>query len=111
VDPGGIRRSKNDAGILIRECLENGEIIPTKHFREELAAEELILSDVWCVIRRGTIWDEPEHNVATGDWTYRIFGTAADGQLVTVVFCFTSDEVGVLITVYTDAKRSSDNEG
>ena len=37
--------SKQEAVELLRHCLEEGEVIPGAHFREELAQEGLSLPD------------------------------------------------------------------
>ena len=102
---GDGRRSKDDAGRLIRECIGDGRFILTHHFRSELEKDGLSIVDAQIVIRRGHVFEEPESDISTGQWKYRIMGTAPDGQFVSIVFCFNSDDESVLITVFTD--RSS----
>src|SRR5437667_8171828 len=93
--------SKEDAGKVIRECSRQNRFILTRHFRDELAQEDLTIADVHRIIQRGYVFTEPDRNVATGDWKYRLCGTGPDGQFVTVVFCINSDEEGILITVFS----------
>lgn len=102
MQPGDSRRSKEDASRLIRECLLNGRFIPTRHFWRELENEGLSIVDVLIVVRRGYVFDEPELDVSTGEWKYRVTGTAPGGEFVVIVFCFNSDDEAVLITVFND---------
>lgn len=93
-----MRPSKDDAEKLIKRA----DLVLTKHFRRELQEERLDIVDVQHVIRRGYVCDEPEFNPATGEWNYRLHGTATDGQFVTIVFCPPTEEEAVLITIFTD---------
>lgn len=93
-----MRPNKDDAEKLIKQA----DLILTKHFRRELQKERLDIVDVQHVIRRGYVFDEPEFNPATGEWNYRLNGTATDGQFVTIVFCPRMKEEAVLITIFTD---------
>jgi len=55
------------------------------------------------VLKNGRIYDEPEQDIKTGDWKYRIEGKEVDGRTLKIVFCF-KDFGGVdtayLITVF-----------
>jgi hypothetical protein len=52
--PGhGRRLSKEESGRLIRDCVERGDIVLTKHFRDELRAEGLTVTDAFYVLRHG----------------------------------------------------------
>jgi hypothetical protein len=93
------RRSKDDAGRLLWDCLQEGKLHLTDCFSRRLEAEGLSITDVQIVIRRGHIVEEPERNVSTGDWTYQVFGTAPEGEFVTIVFCFDPRDEAVFITV------------
>jgi len=95
------RRSKSDAIKLIRECLEFGNVIPSKHFRDELAAEDLVLSDAMFVVARGDIYDEPEYDTRYQEWTYRVEGTEPDGKYLAIVFSFKSIDSALLITIFS----------
>ena len=90
-----------EAVDLLRRCLEDGEVIPSAHFRAELAKEKATFVDVWTILRNGQIYDPPEQDIKTGEWKYRIEGHAADGQWLVVVFCFKSAEQTFLITVWS----------
>lgn len=89
---------------MARKCLQPGRrVIPGKHFRDELENEGLTLSDALHVLRTGRIYDEPEQDIKTGDWKYRIEGKEVDGRTLKIVFCF-KDFDGIdaayLITVF-----------
>jgi hypothetical protein len=99
------RCSKSEALLLLRECLEFGEVIPSKHFRDELAAEDLTLPDAMFVISHGGIYDEPELDIRYGEWTYRVEGTEPGGKYVAIVFSFKSAETTLLITVFSITTR------
>ena len=99
------RCSRNDAIRLVRECLESGEVIPSRHFRDELAAEGLTLSDAMFVIAHGGIYNEPEFDIRYQEWTYRVEGTEPEGKYVAIVFSFKSTETALLITIFSIRTR------
>lgn len=95
-----------EAQDLLRHCLEDGKVIPGKHFREELAQEGLTFEDVLFVLRRGHIYDPPEQDIKTREWKYRSEGTEPDGKRIKIVFCFKAVDTMFLITVFSmGAKR------
>ena len=59
--------SIHDAEERMRHCLNRGAIIPSRHFREELANEGINLQDAWIVLRHGHIYDAPEKDMKTGE--------------------------------------------
>jgi Domain of unknown function (DUF4258) len=93
--------TKSEAVTLIRHCLDEGRVIPGKHFRQELAAEDLNLLDAFHVLRTGNVFREPEFDVRYQEWNYRMEGTEPDGKKLAIVFCFKEDEAGFLITVFS----------
>jgi hypothetical protein len=99
------RLSKSDAEGLLRHCLEDGIVIRGRHFREELAAEGLEFEDALVVLRKGRIHDEPEPNVKTGEWKYRIEGYEPGGKWLAIVFCFKGTDQTFLITVFPVKSR------
>jgi hypothetical protein len=98
--PKARRLSKAEAGRLIRACLERGDIILTKHFREELRAEDLTVADAFHVLQHGNVFNEPEFNPRYQDWNYRMEGAEPDGKFMAIVFAFTDDEMGLLVTIF-----------
>jgi len=95
------RLSRAEAAELIRDCLSAGRVIPGKHFRDELANEGLDILDAHYVLKTGNIFQEPEPDIRSGDWKYRIEGTDLEGKPLAVVFCFKDESTGFLITVFS----------
>jgi hypothetical protein len=88
-------------------CLNDGVVVLTRHFREELANDDLSMQDVMDVCRSGAILRPPEQDPRTGDWKYRIEGMTAEGTRVAVVFTIRSGNEtveAVLITVFRTDK-------
>jgi len=97
---------RQEALDLLHRCLEEGEIVPTRHFREELANESITFEDVWIVLRSGSIYDEPEQDIKTGDWKYRVEGYEPDGKWVAIVLTFKNAERVFLVTIFSiEARR------
>lgn len=95
------RLSRTEAADLIRHCLSAGRIIPGKHFREELANEGLDILDAYHALKTGKIFQEPEPDIRSGDWKYRMEGTDLEGKSLAVVFCFRDESTGFLITAFS----------
>lgn len=93
--------SRTEAVDLVRHCLSVGRIIPGKHFKEELANEGLDILDAYHVLKTGNIFQEPEPDIRSGDWKYRMQGTDLEGNPLAVVFCFRDKSTGFLITVFS----------
>jgi Domain of unknown function (DUF4258) len=91
--------SKDRAKAKLNLCLEEGVVLYSRHFREELARDDLTRGDVLTVCRSGMIVMAAEKDIKTGDWKYRIEGMTADRRQIAVVFTFQS-ELAVLITVF-----------
>lgn len=89
----------------MRECLQDGQVKPTKHFLDALADEpDLAIPDVWQVLRTGCIFGPPEQDIKTGEWKYKIEGKTPDGTWMAVVFCFKSADRVNLVTIFCDEK-------
>lgn len=88
--------------LTIRACVALGRFLVLPHFRQRLAQRGLLWTDVL------TILEEPGAVAFDGcdDWRrpkWRLSGTAADGETLTVVCVLDVDERGettVFITVY-----------
>jgi len=86
----------------LRDCLGGqGQVKPSKHFLDELAAEKLTITDAWHVLRQGVIVNAPEEDIKTGEWKYRIEGKTPEGVLIGIVFCFKQVNYALLITVFS----------
>jgi hypothetical protein len=97
---------RQEALDLLHHCLEEGEIVPSRHFRDELANESVTFEDAWIVLRSGAIYDEPEQDIKTGEWKYRVEGHEPDGKWMAVVLTFKSTDRALLITIFSIASRS-----
>ena len=94
-----------EAVDLLHHCLEDGEIVPGKHFREELAKEHLSFEDAWAVLKSGRIYDPPEADIKTGEWKYRVEGHEPGGEWLAVVLSFKEIDRAYLITVFSIQSR------
>jgi Domain of unknown function (DUF4258) len=90
---------KDRAKAQINWCLYEGAVSYTTHFREELANDNLTTEDVLTICRSGAVIMEPEKDIRTGQWKYRIEGNTADSRRVAVIFTFRRER-GVFITVF-----------
>lgn len=96
-----------EATDLLRHCLEDGEIIPGRHFRDELRKEGITIEDAWAVLRSGRIYQPPEPDIKTREWKYRLEGYEPGGKWMAIVFSFKSLDRVFLITVFSiELKRS-----
>ena len=98
------RQSRDDALKRIRRCLDDGEVIPTKHFRDKLEELSLSMVEAMYVLRRGLILNEAEFDLRRQHWNYRIEGTEPDGEHLAIVFAFIEDTSGLLITIFSIEK-------
>lgn len=76
-------------------------MILSAHFRKELANDCLDMSDATYVLKHGHILREPEPDIKTGEWKYRIEGTTTESKRLAVVFCFKALDTCFCITVFT----------
>jgi uncharacterized DUF497 family protein len=98
-------RNNVEAAELLHYCLEDGEVVPTRHFREELANEGIPFEDAVSVLRYGIIYDPPEENLKTGEMKYRIEGHEPGGKWMVIVFSFKTIERASLITIFSVQSR------
>ena len=63
------------------------------------AKDDLTTEDILTVCESAGVIIEPERDIRTGQWKYRIEGNTADGRRVAVIFTF-KRERGVFITVF-----------
>ncbi len=87
---------------LLLECLgEDGEVVPCKHFLEELDKENLTFPDALYVLQHGNITDPADQDIKTREWKYTIEGQEPDGKWIAIVFCFKAINRAFLITVFS----------
>ena len=99
------RVTKQQAECWLRRCLEEGEVVPGGHFRDELAKEGLAFIDAWAVLRSGRVYDEPEPDIKTGEWKYRVEGYEPGGKCLAIVFSFKTLDRAYLITIFSIQSR------
>jgi hypothetical protein len=79
-------------------CIEEGTVIYSRHFRDELINDGLTIPGVLTVCRSGAVLMAPEKDIRTGSWKCRIEGLTSDHVSITVVFTFRPGQA-VFITV------------
>ena len=87
---------------LLVECLgEDGQVVPGRHFLEELEREDLTFPDALHVLRYGNITDPADQDIRTREWKYTIEGQEPDGKWIAIVFSFKEINRAYLITVFS----------
>ena len=86
--------SPPEARRLIREILENGEVIFTRHARNEMANDDLDANDCLNVLRGG-VEDQPELQGQSNSWRYRVHTPK-----IWVVVAFASETKLFVITAW-----------
>jgi hypothetical protein len=87
---------------LLIECLgEDGEVVPGRHFLEELAKEDLTFPDALYVLRHGCVTEPADQDIRTREWKYTIEGREPDGQWIRVIFSFKAINRAFLITIFS----------
>ena len=99
------RISRAEAVDLLRHCVEDGEVQYGPHFRKALEQESVDIVDAWAVLRCGQIFDEPEPDIKTREWKYRVEGHEPGGKWLTIVFSFKEVNRVFLITVFSIESR------
>jgi hypothetical protein len=100
------RLTNAEAVDLVRHCLEEGKVILSKHFRDELSLETAELADAYSILKTGNIYDPPEPDLKTGEWKYRIEGRIVNGQWFAIVFKFRTEDSAFLITIFSIEKMN-----
>jgi hypothetical protein len=95
------RLACQEAQDLLRHCLESGQVIPGRHFRDELVREAVSMVDAWAVLKSGRIYNPPEFHVGSQEWNYRTEGHEPGGKWLAIVFSFKAVDTTFLITVFS----------
>lgn len=90
---------------VLRDCLEDGNVIQSRHFRDELRQEDLSFEDAWHVMRSGRIVDAGENDIKSGEWKYKVEGYEPGDKWLVIVFSFKQINTVLLITVYSVESR------
>jgi uncharacterized protein DUF4258 len=90
---------------LLRHCLDEGEVVLTNHFRQELVDEALSIEDAWAVMQSGTVYEPPDLDIRSGEWKWKVEGYEPGGKWLVIVFSFKPVARTFLITVYSVDKK------
>ena len=93
------RKSGTEAEKLLRQRVSEGRVRLSKHFRDRLEDRRCSVEDALAAIAKGAVYAEPELDVRTGDWNYRIEGNDLAGRAMKILFCFKPEGIALLITV------------
>ena len=99
------RLETQEAQDLLRHCLESGDVVPGRHFRDELQREAVSMVDAWAVLKTGRIYNPPEFHNGCGEWNYRIEGHEPGGKWLGIVFSFKALDRAFLVTVFSVESR------
>jgi hypothetical protein len=95
------RLSRQDALNLLRHCFEEGIVQYHPHFHQRCVDRKVDPMGAQHVLRKGTIFDEPEFEVRFQQWRYKVEGKDPDGGVLKVVFTFLSSDQVLILTVLT----------
>ena len=99
------RLSKQDALKKLRFCLEFGIVEQHPHFKKALLEDGCDYNDALMIMKRGSIYDEPEFDVRFQEWRYKIEGEETEGRWLKIVFSFIEDDGTLLITAFVVERR------
>ncbi len=100
------RISRAKALDLLHHCLEEGEVQWGPHFKKALADESLSILEVYGILRGGNIYEEPEQDIKTADWKYRVEGYEPSGKWLAIILTFREVDRVFLITCFSiEARR------
>ena len=81
---------------LIRDILQNGRLIYSKHAKEEMLEDDLTIVDCENVLRGGVVQPGEYEN---GTWRYRV-----ETSKITVVIAFRSEQELVVVTTWRSGR-------
>lgn len=89
------RLDRSNARVRISMIVRTGELVFTKHCKQELSKDEMTSVDVANVLRCGKIHREPEVSEKTGAWRYRI-----ETSRMAVIVEFSTERALVVVTAW-----------
>ena len=92
--------ARDQARRIFATAVTSGRMTPIPHFWRELENARAARRDLEHVARTGRVYREPEPNIRSGNWRYRIEGTDVDGHRLQVVFEIVALDWVKLITVF-----------
>lgn len=90
----------DDALDLIRKHFNDGNIIPTKHFKNQIKKRNISMQDVILVVKNGTIKRKAEKDLITSSWKYRVEGQSIDGEDTAIIISIEDEETSTLVTAF-----------
>lgn len=93
--------TREAAAEQVKASLRRGRVRWGRHFVRELENEALSIQDALAIIRSGHVLAEPEPDIRTGDWKYRLEGREPGGNHLAIVFCFRPVDAVFLITIFS----------
>ena len=72
----------------------------SKHFRQRLRERNVSMQDIIAIIKNGVIRRDPEKDLVTSEWKYRIEGTSIDEIDTSVIVTIVNDKLSKYITVF-----------
>ena len=90
--------SKDAAATLIRDIVENGTLIISRHAKERMAERGYTTQDVEFILTHGKV-QSSELDKLTGNWKYRFHGDDLDGGTGTVIVAVARKMSSIVITV------------
>jgi hypothetical protein len=90
--------SKKDTAVLIRNIVENGIVIISRHAKKRMAERGYTTQDVEFILTHGNI-QSSEFDQMTGNWKYRFCGDDLDGGTGTVIVAIATKKRSIVITV------------
>lgn len=93
-------KNAQEARDLLRHCLDEGRIWPSRHFFDELANEKLDLEDAIAVLRAGQVLEGPDQDPKTLEWKWKVEGREPGGKWIVIVVVFKTVDLAKLITVF-----------
>jgi hypothetical protein len=90
--------SNNAATALVRDIVENGTLIISRHAKERMFERGYTTQDVEFILTHGKI-QSSEFDKLTGNWKYRFHGDDLDGGTGTVIVAIVRQMSSIVITV------------
>ena len=90
--------SRTEALKRIKANLNDGAMYQTHHFKKRLRERDISTLDISYVIRNGRIDDEPDLDITTNQWRYKINGKTIDGDSLSIIVELEIPKVNKLIT-------------
>jgi len=90
--------SQDKAATLVREIVENGVLILSRHARDRMKERGYSIQDLQFILTHGKV-QASSFDELTGNWKYRFHGDDLDGGTGTVIVAIALQHKAVVITV------------